>query len=582
LNKGTGLQSFVGSIVETNFGTSEQLNVYRGEVTEITEGGIIVLYEDGGAQMYTESDFEESCGVIEQVVHDSKTQQLRPQQLNQHKKYSGTPTPSSSSSGSSSSSVGKPVHFGTSCWAWLAKQGWQCVHGDTLSNYHYIVPAAAVTPKHDRVHGFDFFRTLDEVWAHVAPRTSSMVIGKDQRGSGEDENEDDGPCSEEWRTSGHRWIGARLARCFASGIVTGRVTRWLPAGEKDKDAASWGMEHDDGDVEELEEWEVVEAINTLREKEQQLLQQGGEDGEGEEGEEGEEGTSGNKRKQPTPTTTAPAPAYGQLVDVMWQQDSTYYPGKCVGYDAASGKHTIEYEDGSTEVLRLRREGGRTNSASAIWRLCGKRRRSNNGRGREVKSKDESRNNLDTRGGHKHTSKYRGVFWDKSKSKSKWQAEICHTGKKLRLGCFDDEEEAARAYDRAARAYHGEKAMPNFPAEGDGEQEQQHQHQQTTSAAPIEMHSWSGMYPSVVVALGFRLQVRRSEVAGAKAEEKSAGGTRSRGGEGRKLNRDVVIEEAKAREDTTWAYESILRKRHASGSKVEYEVGGYCRAGIVFM
>jgi hypothetical protein len=512
---------------------------------------------------------------------------------------------------------------------------------------------------------------------------------------------------------------------------------------------------------------------------------------------------------------------------MWQQDSTYYPGKCVGYDAASGKHTIEYEDGSTEVLRLRREDDRANSASAIWRLCGKRRRSNDSGGREVESKDESHNDYDTRGGHNFTSKYRGVSWVKSSSKwraeiqhtgkkrslgyfddeqdaaraydraarthhgdkatlnfaaegeqgmsvgvtseyrgvswgkrdSKWRAEICHTGKKHSLGTFDDDEEAARAYDKAARALHGGKAMLNFPAEGeqdmsvgvtseyrgvswnkssnkwiakirhtgmhpsvitalgfrlqastprgagaevvgdggegmggnpirgkiseyrgvswskssskwraqiqhtgrshslgcfDDEEEaaraydkaaREHhggkamlkfaaegeqgegigrtsrkkrsgkcqasirhagkrrnlgkdsfdddeetaraydratkahhllqRSQELAAAAPDEVHSWSGMYPSVVVALGFRLQVDmpRGTGVGAEAKDMSAAGEVSRGGEKAKLGLGVMVVEAG--DETTWACESILRKRHTTG-KVEYEVGEHYR------
>jgi hypothetical protein len=62
------------------------------------------------------------------------------------------------------------------------------------------------------------------------------------------------------------------------------------------------------------------------------------------------------------------------------------------------------------------------------------------------------------------STYRGVYWHKSNNK--WLATI-RCGSKLHyVGCFDDEEEAARAYDRAARAHTGEKAQLNFPAAGE--------------------------------------------------------------------------------------------------------------------
>jgi hypothetical protein len=62
------------------------------------------------------------------------------------------------------------------------------------------------------------------------------------------------------------------------------------------------------------------------------------------------------------------------------------------------------------------------------------------------------------------SKYRGVNWQKKNNK--WLAQIKNDGKVHYLGCFEDEEEAARAYDRAARAHHGEKAQLNFPVEGE--------------------------------------------------------------------------------------------------------------------
>jgi hypothetical protein len=64
-------------------------------------------------------------------------------------------------------------------------------------------------------------------------------------------------------------------------------------------------------------------------------------------------------------------------------------------------------------------------------------------------------------GSRQSSKYRGVTW--KKIDSKWQARIKYDGKRHSLGYFEDEEEAARAYDKAARAHHVEKAQLNFPA-----------------------------------------------------------------------------------------------------------------------
>jgi hypothetical protein len=58
------------------------------------------------------------------------------------------------------------------------------------------------------------------------------------------------------------------------------------------------------------------------------------------------------------------------------------------------------------------------------------------------------------------SKYRGVSW--SKEKKKWSAQIHSGGKCKFAGYFEDEVEAAKAYDSAARKYHGEFAFTNFP------------------------------------------------------------------------------------------------------------------------
>ena len=57
------------------------------------------------------------------------------------------------------------------------------------------------------------------------------------------------------------------------------------------------------------------------------------------------------------------------------------------------------------------------------------------------------------------SKYKGVSW--YRRGAKWHAQICPSGKKIHLGYFDSEIEAAKAYDQAARKYFGAFANPNF-------------------------------------------------------------------------------------------------------------------------
>jgi hypothetical protein len=66
-------------------------------------------------------------------------------------------------------------------------------------------------------------------------------------------------------------------------------------------------------------------------------------------------------------------------------------------------------------------------------------------------------------GSRKSSKYRGVSWAK-KNNNKWRAEIKYDGKRHSLGCFEDEDEAGRAYDRAAKVDKGGRAHLNFPAE----------------------------------------------------------------------------------------------------------------------
>ena len=63
------------------------------------------------------------------------------------------------------------------------------------------------------------------------------------------------------------------------------------------------------------------------------------------------------------------------------------------------------------------------------------------------------------------SKYKGIY--RYKNKKRWIARIMFEKKRIHLGIFRNEIEAAKAYDRAAIKYHGEFASLNFPQSRSG-------------------------------------------------------------------------------------------------------------------
>ena len=74
-------------------------------------------------------------------------------------------------------------------------------------------------------------------------------------------------------------------------------------------------------------------------------------------------------------------------------------------------------------------------------------------------KENSRNRRSVKGS---SSKYKGVSWNKEKQK--WHSLITLNYRGKHLGYYASEEEAARAYDKAAREQFGDYACLNFPDE----------------------------------------------------------------------------------------------------------------------
>lgn len=60
-----------------------------------------------------------------------------------------------------------------------------------------------------------------------------------------------------------------------------------------------------------------------------------------------------------------------------------------------------------------------------------------------------------------TSRYKGVCWDSRRRK--WKASIGLDCGLVNIGRYDNEVDAARAYDRHAMRLYGEYARPNFEA-----------------------------------------------------------------------------------------------------------------------
>lgn len=79
---------------------------------------------------------------------------------------------------------------------------------------------------------------------------------------------------------------------------------------------------------------------------------------------------------------------------------------------------------------------------------------------ELRNVNKSQNAMNSNIRSDNTSGYKGV----SKHGRKWRAYIDKDGKRILLNSHSTPEEAARAYDKAAKEYFGEFASLNFPDE----------------------------------------------------------------------------------------------------------------------
>ena len=81
------------------------------------------------------------------------------------------------------------------------------------------------------------------------------------------------------------------------------------------------------------------------------------------------------------------------------------------------------------------------------------------RKRNLRNCTQAENSLNQGSRRDSTSRFKGVSW--LKGAEKWMAQIHVNGKSKYLGYFDDEIQAAKTYDEAAKKYHGEFANLNF-------------------------------------------------------------------------------------------------------------------------
>jgi len=126
---------------------------------------------------------------------------------------------------------------------------------------------------------------------------------------------------------------------------------------------------------------------------------------------------------------------------LYKGRRTYYAGtKIAGHNTYLHRFILHL---GVDTLLDHKDGNGLNCCRLNMRECTPSQNAANGVGRKGK-------------------KYRGVGVDKRRGS--FYAQVTKNYKNYYLGSFLTEEDAARAYDQSARAFHGEFARLNFPNE----------------------------------------------------------------------------------------------------------------------